>query len=128
MDSGKGQEELLRAFARLRDPRDWRLMLVGDGPQRGRLEALTDERGCANGSASPAPRKDVDALLDRSSIFAFASVSEGYPNVLLEAMARDCAASASTAWPGRRTSSRTNAAACWFLSGTSTPMPASCNA
>ena len=87
MDSGKGQEELLRAFSRLRDPRDWRLMLVGDGPQRERLEALTDELRLGERVRFTGARKDVDALLARSSIFAFASLSEGYPNALLEAMA-----------------------------------------
>lgn len=87
MDTGKGQQELLQAFARLRDAGPWRLMLVGDGPERERLERLADtlcvrERVCFTGA-----RKDVDALLASSSIFAFASLSEGYPNALLEAMA-----------------------------------------
>lgn len=87
MDTGKGQRELLQAFARLRAPGDWRLMLVGDGPERGRLEMLADELGIRERVCFTGARKDVDALLAGSSIFAFASLSEGYPNALLEAMA-----------------------------------------
>lgn len=87
MDTGKGQQELLRAFAQLREAGPWRLMLVGDGPERDRLERLTDELGIRERVCFTGARKDVDALLARSSIFAFASLSEGYPNALLEAMA-----------------------------------------
>lgn len=87
MNKGKGQRELLLAFARLHNPGNWQLTLVGDGPERDRLERLTDELGIRERVCFTGARKDVDALLARSSIFAFASLSEGYPNALLEAMA-----------------------------------------
>jgi glycosyltransferase involved in cell wall biosynthesis len=41
----KGAELLIRAFAKLRRERDFRLVIIGDGPQRGYLESLTNSLG-----------------------------------------------------------------------------------
>ena len=84
----KGFDRLLKAWARLA-PRfpDWRLKIFGTGPERPELEDLIDELG-VRGSASlcgHSPRM-LDELAS-ASVFAFTSRREGFPMVLLEAMA-----------------------------------------
>lgn len=82
----KGQQYLLDAFARLKDA-DWKLVILGDGPLRGELETRIHELGIGDRVSLPGAVNDVDRWLARASIFAFSSVSEGFPNALVEAMA-----------------------------------------
>lgn len=84
----KGVDLLLRAFARLGEPAGL-LRLVGDGPERERLEALAQTLGVRDrvefiGQIAP---EQVAGHLAASQVFVLPSHSEGRPNVLLEAMA-----------------------------------------
>jgi glycosyltransferase involved in cell wall biosynthesis len=84
----KGFDRLLEAWARLA-PRfpDWRLKIFGTGPGEPELEELIDKLGI-RGSAclcGHSPRM-LDELAS-ASVFACTSRSEGFPMVLLEAMA-----------------------------------------
>jgi len=83
----KGQIYLIRAFARARMP-GWRLVILGEGPLRSVLEAETASFGVRDRIDLPGVISDLDPWYARASIFAFPSVSEGYPNALVEAMAR----------------------------------------
>jgi GalNAc-alpha-(1->4)-GalNAc-alpha-(1->3)-diNAcBac-PP-undecaprenol alpha-1,4-N-acetyl-D-galactosaminyltransferase len=82
----KGQEYLIRAFAKLNAP-DWNLIIVGDGPKRKELEELCHCLEISNRVLFAGYQKDVDFFLSQSKIFAFTSIIEGYPNALIEAMA-----------------------------------------
>lgn len=82
----KGQSYLIQAFARLPD-NDWSLVVLGEGPLRGNLEKLVAKLNLENRVLMPGSVSDVDAWLARASVFAFSSVSEGFPNGLVEAMA-----------------------------------------
>ena len=63
-------------------------VLVGDGPERGALEALASELGLLPDGVSFAGRRnEVPALLRSAHIYMLTSEHEGFPNVLLEAMA-----------------------------------------
>lgn len=80
---------LLRAFGRAAAAGDgWRLLLVGEGPERARLEAFVEEhpawraRVSFLGSSSCVPD-----LLRAFDVFVLPSVAEGICNSLLEAMA-----------------------------------------
>jgi glycosyltransferase involved in cell wall biosynthesis len=84
----KGFDRLLEAWARLA-PRfpDWQLRIFGTGPEGPELEDLIDRLG-VRGSArlcGHSPRM-LDELAS-ASVFAFTSRREGFPMVLLEAMA-----------------------------------------
>lgn len=83
----KGQEHLIRAFARSRSPL-WTLVILGEGPMRARLEALIQELGVGDRVKLPGASTDVEDWYQRSSIFVLSSVLEGFPNVLVEAMAQ----------------------------------------
>ena len=84
----KGFDRLLEAWARLA-PKfpDWRLKIFGTGHRRPELEELLDKLGL-RGSASLCGHssKMLDELAS-ASVFAFTSRMEGFPMVLLEAMA-----------------------------------------
>ena len=84
----KGFDRLLTAWARLA-PRfpDWRLKIFGSGPGRTELEERIDKLGVRSSAklCGHSPR-----LLDElagASVFAMTSRNEGFPMVLLEAMA-----------------------------------------
>lgn len=79
---------LLRALAILRDRgRDFRMAIVGDGPDRAMLEGLAVELGLESRIAFLGERSDVDELLPAFDVFTLSSREEGIPNALLEAMA-----------------------------------------
>jgi glycosyltransferase involved in cell wall biosynthesis len=89
----KGHDTLLRAFAIAhRTSPEWRLTIVGEGPERGNLERLAQQLGVASHVVLPGFAEDVDELLAESSIFALPSRFEGFPNALVEAMAMGTAA------------------------------------
>ncbi|HEX2251047.1 MAG TPA: glycosyltransferase, partial [Gemmatimonadales bacterium] len=78
---------LLRAFAEVRRCRQCRLMIVGEGEERSRLEALARELGVADDVALPGFRENIMAYLAASALFVLSSAWEGLPTVLIEAMA-----------------------------------------
>lgn len=81
-------ELLIRLFAALhRQFPDWRLRIVGEGEERGRLEAAIKELHAEN-YVNLTGRKDAEGVEDemlRASLYAMTSRSEGFPFVLLEA-------------------------------------------
>lgn len=81
----KGQKYLLEAFAKVEDT-EWKLVILGDGPLRHKLEEQTDLLGLKDRVLMPGTVNDVDKWLAKASIFAFPSISEGFPNALVEAM------------------------------------------
>jgi len=63
-------------------------MIIGDGPDRSQLERAARERGLfPAGLQFLGRRQDVPVLLRRANVFLLTSEHEGFPNVLLEAMA-----------------------------------------
>ncbi|QGU33727.1 glycosyltransferase [Thermochromatium tepidum] len=92
MGAGRFQRQkdfptLIRAFARLRAERDCRLMILGEGGGRRRLEALIAELGLDADVALPGFQTQLPAYLARAALFVLSSVWEGSPNVLTEALA-----------------------------------------
>ena len=82
----KGQKYLLYAFSNIQYT-DWKLFILGDGPLRSELINLAEKLKIANNLYMPGEVKKIDEWLAKASIFAFPSVSEGFPNALAEAMA-----------------------------------------
>lgn len=91
LSSEKGLPGLVRGFAQAarRSP-DAILVLVGDGAQRGELEALAGQLGLGPDQIRFIGRVDITEVpywLRSSDIFALTSPSEGFSCALLEAMA-----------------------------------------
>ena len=78
---------LLKAFTTAR-VHGWQLQLVGDGPDRPRLEALASELGMDPAQVFLGSRSDIPELLGQADLFAFSTTTaEGFGIVLIEAMA-----------------------------------------
>lgn len=78
---------LIRAFAIVARKSDARLVILGEGPERPRLEALIGEYGLEDRVSLPGFTPDVSADLKRARLFALASRAEGFGNVIAEALA-----------------------------------------
>jgi glycosyltransferase involved in cell wall biosynthesis len=78
---------LLRAFAVARRDCPCRLVFLGDGEERSRLEALTRELGVADAVAFLGFVQNPYAWMSRSHVLALSSRWEGLPTVLIEALA-----------------------------------------
>jgi glycosyltransferase involved in cell wall biosynthesis len=81
---------LLRAFARVRRMRPARLVILGEGRERTRLEALVRELGVAADVALPGFVINPLPYMKRAAVLVLSSVYEGLPGVLIEAMACGC--------------------------------------
>jgi glycosyltransferase involved in cell wall biosynthesis len=64
-----------------------RLVIIGDGPERGRLDAAARSLGIADRVAMPGARLDAVRLLSAADVLAAPSRNEGMGRVLVEAMA-----------------------------------------
>ena len=86
----KHQDKLIEMFAKVNHP-DWKLIIVGYDHLKQhnlhRLRELAKELGVDQRVVFPGKQENVEAIYYRSSIFAFTSSSEGFPNAIGEAMA-----------------------------------------
>lgn len=71
----------------VRHRRNTRFWIVGDGPQRNRLIALSEKLGIQNHVSFLGSRSDIPSLLSAIDLFALTSHNEASPVSILEAMA-----------------------------------------
>jgi len=65
---------------------DFRLVVIGDGPLKGKLITLSDSLGLQNKIIFTGARRDIPEFLNAMDIFVLSSISEGISLTLLEAM------------------------------------------
>ncbi|MDI9308958.1 MAG: glycosyltransferase family 4 protein [Limnohabitans sp.] len=82
----KGQHYLIEMMSKLNID-NWKLVILGDGPLRESLEKQIVDLSVQDRVILQGTVTNVEEWLHKSSIFAFSSVSEGFPNALVEAMA-----------------------------------------
>jgi len=84
----KGQEYLIQAFAKVMERANrLKLVIIGEGPERERLSALADKLEIGEHviiTSIKSSRFDLVRLFD---IFVLSSLTEGFSNVIIEAMA-----------------------------------------
>jgi glycosyltransferase involved in cell wall biosynthesis len=84
----KGFDLLLEVFARVRVGHpDWRLAILGDGPERASLEQRIGRLGLEDVAMLLGPVSEPDSIVRQAGLFAMTSRREGFPNALAEAMA-----------------------------------------
>lgn len=83
----KDHKTLLRAFAELLDRRPARLVIFGEGPLLQELEEETQAIGIASHVLFAGYVNDPAAVYAAADLFALTSLTEGFGNVLIEAMA-----------------------------------------
>lgn len=85
----KHHDELIRIFAAI-NPSNWKLIIVGDDAlkqnNKVKLQELIIKLGMNDKIELAGQQSDVDTYFRRAKIFAFTSSSEGFPNVIGEAM------------------------------------------
>lgn len=87
LDSYKGFDLVLKAFARVRSEfPDWKLVILGEGPERSMLENLRDQLDLQDVVQMPGTVSDPEGWMARAGVVVQASRFEGFPNALLEAM------------------------------------------
>lgn len=84
----KGIDLLLKSLSGLIS-RSWHLMVIGDGPERSRLVALTTQMGLTNRVEfyGDLDRRQITQILPTCDLFILPSWAEGMSNAALEAMA-----------------------------------------
>lgn len=84
--------DLVAAFSALaaRFP-EWSLTIVGDGAERAKLEAQVQQIGLRERVVFTGFVTDPWRMMAHASIFVLTSAHEGFPRVLIEAMASGCA-------------------------------------
>ena len=86
----KGHTDLVRAFPKIRElvgHSPLRLVLVGEGPERPRIEELCRSLSLSDVVTLAGQQDDINPYYGIADVFLLPSHSEGCPNVLLEAMA-----------------------------------------
>jgi len=78
---------LLHAFSEVRDHTDARLVILGDGPERPRLERLVTDLGLGQTVDMPGFTKDPYPYFGAAALYALSSRWEGLPTVLIECLA-----------------------------------------
>jgi teichuronic acid biosynthesis glycosyltransferase TuaC len=93
----KGHHLVIEAVAKLREAR---LLIAGEGPERGALEALIERLGVGDRVQllGQRPHEELPELYSAADVLVLASSREGWANVLLEAMACGTPVVASDVW------------------------------
>lgn len=86
----KDFETLIRAFSTVSSDRPARLVLLGEGKQRKRIEDLIRVLGLDEVVLMPGFVSDPFPWMSRAAVFVLSSAWEGSPGVLIEAMACGC--------------------------------------
>ena len=92
LTENKGMDLLVRAFHAMRDRMQFsrsRLLIIGEGPQQARLIKLIDSLSLKNDVSlvGKVPHSELFLWYASADVFCLMSQREGWPNVLLEAMA-----------------------------------------
>lgn len=86
----KGFDMLIDAFSKLKNLDDWKLVILGEGEDREKLENQIDQLDLSKSVSLPGTASDVEYHYKEASIFVLSSRTEGFPNALCEAMAYGC--------------------------------------
>lgn len=77
---------LIEAFAKVRQHRPARLLILGEGPERPRLESLVGRLGLEDDVGLPGFEENPYAYMARAAVFVLSSRWEGLPTVMIEAL------------------------------------------
>jgi len=89
LDKQKGFDNLIKAYSMVKT--DWKLFIAGAGEERKNLEHLINKLNLKDKVFLIGNQKNIFKWYNKASIFVLSSKKEGFPNVLIEAMACGCA-------------------------------------
>lgn len=87
LDYGKKNDDIIKVFSKIND-KEWKLYIIGDGKEFDTLSNLIknlslEDRVILTGYKN---KQEIEEYMLKSSVFLMASLTEGLPMVLLEAM------------------------------------------
>lgn len=83
----KDQKTMIEAFAKVSEKHpDWKLVIFGEGPERGALELLVERLKIKDKVSLPGKSENIIDELKKSKIFCLSSIYEGMSNALVEAI------------------------------------------
>lgn len=87
LEEVKNHQRLIKAFSLVKKQfPDARLLIIGEGSERARLEDLVSELGISESVSMIGFRDNPFAYLSKSTLYVLPSYSEGFPNSLIEGM------------------------------------------
>ncbi len=86
----KDFDTLIQAFAKLREKRPLRLLILGEGHLRSELESLITNLGISADVSLPGYTNNPYAYMAQASVLVLSSHFEGLPTVIIEALACNC--------------------------------------
>jgi glycosyltransferase involved in cell wall biosynthesis len=91
MTAVKRPDDVLRAFKLVRDHGiDACLCMVGDGPERDRVEQLAHQLGVVRDCLFPGYQEEIGPFFGAFDVFVLPSANEGTPVTAIEALASGC--------------------------------------
>jgi len=90
LEPQKDFQTLLRAFRKVRNEKELRLIILGEGEQREELESLVQCLSLSGDVEMPGFVSNPFSYMANSDLFVLSSKFEGLGNVLIEAMATGC--------------------------------------
>ncbi len=87
LSAEKDQRTLLRAMTLLPPNRQWRLAIVGDGPERGACETFVRKNGLSHRIQFTGSVADPLSWMKRARVAVCPSIYEGLGNAIIEALA-----------------------------------------
>lgn len=83
----KGFDILIKAFTLFaKQDKEWRLNIVGDGPEKENLQKLINDHGLSDRVTIYPFTKDIQEYYSSASVFVLSSRWEGFPLVIMEAL------------------------------------------
>jgi len=83
----KDYPTLLKAFKQVLKNQPARLVILGSGPEKEKLEWLSSQMGLSESIAFMGFQKNPYKYIKKASVFVLSSLQEGFGNVIIEAMA-----------------------------------------
>lgn len=77
---------LIRAFKEFNNVNEYKLVIIGDGPEKTKIEEFVQKLGIKEHVILPGYVKNPYKFLKYASLFVLSSLNEGLPNVLIEAL------------------------------------------
>lgn len=90
LSSQKNWPLLLKVFAGLRRDNQVKLIILGEGPKRKEIEGMVQNLGIEDSVSLPGFKSNPYSWMSKSKIFVLSSDFEGFPNVLVQALACGC--------------------------------------
>ena len=83
----KDYPTLIKAISQVNNKQTCRLIILGEGEERNKLQELINKVGISDNVSMPGFVEDVYNYMYASDIFVLSSISEGFGNVIVEALA-----------------------------------------